>query len=193
MTPEHTDVDEYTCPEPGCEFVIGAAGPVADDEDDLFAEEVREHQAWHFADRVEAPEPSPWAKVREVMPPVMVLAGFLACLTVGTVAGVLAAPDPKPVIRTIVLDVPPACSEAIEAAQDERAHAVTEQQHTALADERATELADAALTLDPEAIEDAAKALDAEKRLVQQAGLDHADAAARFDEAAGDCLPEVDR
>lgn len=138
-------------------------------------------------------KPSPWAKVHEVMPPAVILAGFLACLTVGTVAGVLAAPDPKPIIRTIVLDVPPACADAIDAARDERAHTATEQQHADLADERAADLADVALTLDPEAIEDAATALDAEKRLVQQAQLDRGAAASAFDAAAGDCLPEVDR
>lgn len=54
MTPEHTPVDEYTCPEPGCEFVLGAAGPVDGDEPDEFAEEVRAHQERHFAERVEA-------------------------------------------------------------------------------------------------------------------------------------------
>jgi len=189
MSAEHTDVDEYTCPEPGCEFVIGAAGPVDDDGYDPFAEEVREHQAGHYAER--EPEPSRWAKVHEVMPPVVILMGFLACLTVGTVAGVLVAPEPEPETKTVTLPMPPACATAIDAARDERAHTETEQQHKGLADERATELADAALTLDPEAIEDAATALDAEKRLVQQAGLDRAEAANRFDEAAAKC--EVER
>lgn len=102
-------------------------------------------------------------------------------------------PDPKPIIRTIVLDVPPACSDAIDAARDERAYTETEQQHANLADERATELADAALSLNPDTIEDAAEALDTERRLVQQAQLDRAEASTRFDDAAGDCLPGVDR
>lgn len=113
----------------------------------------------------------------------------------GAVVGIgvqsIVTPEPKPEIRTIVRDTPPACVDAIDAARDERAHAATEQQHAALADERATDLADAALSLDRDAIEDAAKALDAEKRLVQQAGLDRAAAATAFDAAAGDCVPEV--
>lgn len=121
----------------------------------------------------------------------------IAFIAGGAVVGIgvqaIATPDPKPIIRTIVLDVPPACADAIDAARDERAHTETEQQHAGLADERATELADVALSLDPEAIEDAALALDAEKRLVQQAQLDRAAAANAFDTAAGDCLPEVDR
>lgn len=192
MNAEHTDVDEYTCPEPGCEFMIGAAGPVDDDGYDPFAEEVREHQARHFAERVEALSVPGGPSERVIRG---VLAGLIALS--GAVVGIgvqaIVTPDPKPIIRTIVRDVPPACLDAIDAARDERAHGETEQQHTALAAERATELSDAALSLDPEVIEDAAKALDTEKRLVQQAGLDLADATARFDEAAGNCAPEVTR
>lgn len=102
-------------------------------------------------------------------------------------------PEPKPVIRTIVLDVPPACADAIDAARDERAHTETEQQHTGLAESLASERFDAELTLDDDTIAKAAKALDSERRLVQQAQLDRAAAANAFDAAAGDCLPEVNR
>jgi len=105
----------------------------------------------------------------------------------------IVTPEPKPVIRTIVLDVPPACLDAIDSALAERAHTDTEAQHDTLADERAADLSAAALTLDADVIEAAARDLDAELRLAQQAELDAAAAAAAFDEAAAKCLPEMDR
>lgn len=107
--------------------------------------------------------------------------------------GLTVASAPEPETKTVTLPMPPACADAIDAARDERAHTEIERQHASLADDRAAELAAAALSLDPEAIEDAATALDAEKRLVQQAQLDRAAAATQFDDAAGDCRPEVDR
>lgn len=75
MNAEHTDVDEYTCPEPGCEFVIGAVGPVDDDGYDPFAEEVREHQARHYEERVEALAPTGPSKrvVRRVLAALLAL------------------------------------------------------------------------------------------------------------------------
>lgn len=58
MTPEHTVIDDYACPEPGCEFILGATGPMGTGSYDEFAEEVREHQAGHYAARVEPSVPA---------------------------------------------------------------------------------------------------------------------------------------
>lgn len=43
-----TTVDTWTCPADGCDFVIGAVGPVDDDEPDPFVEEVDEHRRSHY-------------------------------------------------------------------------------------------------------------------------------------------------
>lgn len=37
----------YTCPETACDFVIGAHGPLGDDEPDYFTEEIDAHRASH--------------------------------------------------------------------------------------------------------------------------------------------------
>jgi len=57
LTPSYVDaeaepstVDEYTCPEPGCDFHIAADGPVDIDEPDPFQEEVDEHRRSHESD-----------------------------------------------------------------------------------------------------------------------------------------------
>lgn len=116
----------------------------------------------------------------------------MAAFGSGGLVGSLTA-EPEVVTRTVTHDIPPACSKAIDAARDERARTATAQEHDALARTRAADLADAALTLDAEVIEDAAVALDGELRLAQQADLEAAEAAARFDAAATKCLPEAAR
>lgn len=43
-------VDEYLCPVAGCDFAVGATGPVDPDEPDDFRDEVEEHRRRHLAD-----------------------------------------------------------------------------------------------------------------------------------------------
>ncbi len=109
---------------------------------------------------------------------------------IGAAVNALATPDARLVIRTVTHDVPPACSKALGAARAERAHTATAKEHATLAAQRSADLADAVLSLDKDTIDEAARALDAELRLAQTADLAAAEAAAAFDTAAGNCLPE---
>lgn len=122
------------------------------------------------------------------------VAAIVLAVVIGAGAGVgttiALTPDPKLVIRTETVAVPPACIEAIEAARSERAHTATAQEHDTLAAQASAERYDAELTRDDDTIRDAARALDAELRLVQEADLAAAEAASAFDTAAGKCLPE---
>lgn len=128
-------------------------------------------------------------------PPSLALMAQLAAFTLG--AGVIAAagygfgvssvPEAKQVVRTIVRDTPPSCTEAIEAARSERAHTATAVEHTALAGARSADRFDAELSRDDDTIADAADALETELLLVQQADLDAAAAAVAFDTAADEC------
>lgn len=134
-------------------------------------------------------------KIKIDRPPSLALMAQLAAVVLGV--GVIGAagyglgassvPETKPIVRTIVRDTPPACVEAIEAARTERAHTATQRQHEALAAEFSAALPDVVLTRVVDKIESAAEDLDAENRLVQQAGLDAATAAAAFDAAADEC------
>lgn len=111
---------------------------------------------------------------------------------VGYGTAIVVTPKPEPIIETVTVDVPPACLDALGAARDERAHTETARQHDALARVLSSERYDAELTLDNDKIADAAKALDAEKRLAGEAHLNAAEAAAAFDDAAIKCAPERD-
>lgn len=131
MTPEHTDVDEYTCPEPGCEFVIGAAGPVADDEPDEFAEEVRAHQARHFAERADditADNDSTLA-TNPTVPLTHAAVAVAAATVLGLASGLLAAGEP--VVQTPqVCHVMAAAAEALDDVQAALTEAVNERGDT---------------------------------------------------------------
>jgi len=47
---EPTGVDEYRCPEPGCDYHVFAAGPLDPDEPDYFTEGIEEHERGHEHD-----------------------------------------------------------------------------------------------------------------------------------------------
>lgn len=100
-------------------------------------------------------------------------------------------PAPKPITHFIATSTPPCVASLIESGRAERAHRDTADQHDALAGARASERYDAELTLDDDTIAKAARRLDSELRLVQQANLDAAGAAAAFNKAAKQC--EADR
>lgn len=95
--------------------------------------------------------------------------------------------QPATITRTEWVDVPPACLDALDAARDEQAHTATEHQHETLLADLAADRYAAQLTRDDDTIADAAEALDAENRLVQQAALDAGAAAAAFNTAAAAC------
>ena len=62
---------EYVCPVEGCDFVVGAVGPVDPDEPDPFMEEVSAHRRSHERDEVrgtvgEVPAVPIWEALREV-------------------------------------------------------------------------------------------------------------------------------
>lgn len=103
---------------------------------------------------------------------------------------VIATPDPKPVIRTITLDVPPACEEIRSAIQHERARAkdVSAAEHAA-AEESAGRY-DAELTKNEGTIADAADRLDTANRAEQKAALELSDAQFATDAVVDDCTPE---
>lgn len=101
--------------------------------------------------------------------------------------------EPKTEIRTMVLDVPPACEEIGAELQAERAR--SDQLDAAVDDVRveSEELAAVALTADPDAIVEQADRLDDAKRAEQQLRLDLAADVATTNAVVGDCAPEVDR
>jgi len=103
----------------------------------------------------------------------------------------IVTPEPKPVIRTVITDMPPCVADLIDAARAERTHREVADQHATLAATRAAERYEAELSRDDDTIAKAAQALDVENRIVQQAELDAASAAVAFDLAAEDC--EADR
>jgi len=118
-------------------------------------------------------------------------AALVVTFALGYGLHVATTPEPKPVIRTVVTDMPPCVADLIEAARAERTHREVADQHATLAAARAAERYEAELSRDDGTIAKAAQALDTENRIVQQADLDAASAAVAFDEAAEDC--EADR
>ena len=126
--------------------------------------------------------------------PVLVLAQYAAMTIAVLGAGaaghgltVALTPVPEPIVHSIATDTPPCVADLIESGRDERAHRDTADQHNALAHEQAVERYDAERTRDNDTIAEAARALDTEMALVQQAQLDAADAAVAFDKAAKQC------
>lgn len=116
---------------------------------------------------------------------------LLVAGAVGHGLTVALTPEPEPVTHFIATDTPPCVADLIESGRAERAHRSTADQHDALAMARASERYDAELSRDNDTIAEAARHLDAELRLVQQAELDAAGAVAAFDKAAEQC--EADR
>ncbi|MFD2794582.1 hypothetical protein ACFS27_13580 [Promicromonospora vindobonensis] len=129
---------------------------------------------------------------KERRSPVLIQYGAMAvALLVSGAAGhgltVALTPEPEPITHTIATDTPPCLADLIESGRAERAHRNTADQHDALARVQASERYDAERTRDNDTIAEAARALDAEMALVQQAELDAAGAAAAFNKAAEQC------
>jgi hypothetical protein len=120
------------------------------------------------------------------------LALGIAVVSAGAGAGAyaLTAPEPKPVIRTRVLDVPPACQEIAPALQTERARAATLADSMDSADALAAGLDDVALTKDADQIVEHADALDDANRKEQELRLQLATDMATTDAVVADCAPE---
>ncbi|PUB32551.1 hypothetical protein C8K30_1011077 [Promicromonospora sp. AC04] len=116
---------------------------------------------------------------------------LLGAAAAGHVLTVTLTPEPEPITHFIATNTPPCVADLIESGRDERAHRDTADQHDALAGERASERYDAERTRDEDTIAEAARRLDAELELVQQAELDTAEAVAAFETAAEQC--EADR
>ena len=112
---------------------------------------------------------------------------------VGAGIQAIVTPDPKPVIRTVVLDVPPACLEIGPELQAERGTAKELAAAVEAVPQEVTELTAVGLTADEEKILDQVKILDEAKRDVQRLTLALATDEAATNAVVDDCAPEVDR
>ena len=120
------------------------------------------------------------------------LAFGIAMISAGAGAGAyaLTGPEPKPVIRTVVHEIPPACLEIEDALQAERARLATLEDIAANADALSAGLPSVVLTNDSEQITEHADDVDDANRKEQDARLQLATDMAALDAIVGDCAPE---
>ena len=109
-------------------------------------------------------------------------------MVIGSGLTVTLTPDPKPVIRTIVRDVPPGCEALAQAAVDERDASASLAAATEGVLMQSAELSTVVLSADPDAITEQGEALDDAKRAEQAAQLDLATTQVAVDTATTDCL-----
>lgn len=120
----------------------------------------------------------------------VVTAATVGAIAAGIGIGVVigrASVEPVTITREVTVAVPAPCREALDAAEDVTRLGETARQNAAGTLAAGNDLAETVLTADPDAIEQAARDLDAAKRIEQQASLDLAAAQVRLGDAADQC------